>query len=130
MLPPLIIDCSVLVAALFAEPGLGEQAREVLERCELHAPELLEYEFTNVALKKAGAVDARVVPAVLDGFEALDLTLHRVEVKGSFELARRYSLTAYDAAYLWLACELKAPLATFDRRLAEAARQCLGSSTN
>ena len=26
-------------------------------------------------------------------------------------------LSAYDAAYLWLAAELKAPLATFDRKL-------------
>ena len=42
-------------------------------------------------------------------------------------MARRYGLSAYDAAYLWLASQLKAPLATFDRKLGEAARQHLGA---
>ena len=37
-----------------------------------------------------------------------------------FELALRYDLSGYDAAYLWLAAELKAPLATFDKKLAAA----------
>jgi len=40
-------------------------------------------------------------------------------------LANRWSLGACDAAHLWLAAELKAPLATFDQRLAQAARQHL-----
>ena len=32
-----------------------------------------------------------------------------------------YGLSAYDASYLWVAGRLRAPLATFDRRLAAAA---------
>lgn len=40
-------------------------------------------------------------------------------------LAQRYKLTAYDAAYLWLAERLEAPLATFDVALARAARDYL-----
>jgi len=40
-------------------------------------------------------------------------------------LAERYSLTACDAAYLWLAAELEVPLATFDDQLAEAATKYL-----
>ena len=40
-------------------------------------------------------------------------------------LAQRYKLTAYDAAYLWLAERLEAPLATFDAALARAAREHL-----
>lgn len=126
-LPPLTVDCSILVAALFREPALEMQAHEVMRRCRLHAPDLLRYEIANVALKKSASVDKPVVHAALDGFDGLDLSLHRVDLKGSFELARRYALTAYDSAYLWLAGELKAPLATFDRKLAEAARQYLGS---
>ncbi len=39
----------------------------------------------------------------------------------------RYQLSAYDAAYLWLAAELKAPLATFDAKLAAAAQAHLGA---
>lgn len=52
VLPPLAVDSSVLVAALFREPALEAQARDVMRRCKLHAPELLGYEVANVALKK------------------------------------------------------------------------------
>ena len=37
-------------------------------------------------------------------------------------LARKYALTAYDAAYLTLALAERLPLATLDKKLAEAAR--------
>jgi predicted nucleic acid-binding protein len=38
------------------------------------------------------------------------------------DLGRRYNLTAYDSTYLELAMRNRATLATFDRRLGEAAR--------
>jgi predicted nucleic acid-binding protein len=42
-------------------------------------------------------------------------------------MAIDHGITAYDAAYLCLAVQLRAPLATFDGRLGEAARQRLGA---
>lgn len=39
-----------------------------------------------------------------------------------FDLARRFGLTAYDAAYLEVAFRRSLPLATFDRRLRQAAK--------
>ncbi|WP_147282956.1 type II toxin-antitoxin system VapC family toxin [Pseudorhodoferax soli] len=42
-------------------------------------------------------------------------------------LALRYQLSACDTSYLWLASELKAPLATFDQLLVTAAGEHLGS---
>ncbi len=60
-------------------------------------------------------------------YAALDITRMRTAVDGVYALAEQYQLTAYDAAYLWLAAQLKAPLATFDRRLGEAAQACLGA---
>jgi predicted nucleic acid-binding protein len=42
-------------------------------------------------------------------------------------IAERYRLTAYDAAYLCVAEQLGAPLATLDGKLAEAARAYLTS---
>jgi predicted nucleic acid-binding protein len=42
-------------------------------------------------------------------------------------IALRYALITYDAAYLWLAAELRAPLATFDLSLGRAAQQHLAA---
>lgn len=42
----------------------------------------------------------------------------------TFDLAIKEGLAAYDAAYLELAIRLKLPIATLDRRLAEAATRC------
>ena len=56
-----------------------------------------------------------------------EITLYRTEIQAQYQLAQRYNLSAYDAAYLWLAAELKAPLATFDLKLANAARAHLAT---
>ena len=48
--------------------------------------------------------------------------LHEAEAAALFDLAHRHALTAYDAAYLALALKLRAPLITFDHKLAQAAR--------
>ena len=55
------------------------------------------------------------------------MPLHRVDIAAQVALAQRYGLSAYDAAYLWLAAELKAPLATYDQKLGAAARLHLAS---
>ncbi len=127
VLPPLTVDCSVLAAALFREPDFEVPALEAMRRCRLHAPDLIRYEIANVAVKKSAVAGESAVRAALDGFDMLDLGLHRIDLKAGVELAQQYGLSAYDSAYLWLAGELKAPLATFDRRLAEAARRYLGT---
>lgn len=123
--PPLVVDCSVLAAQLFDELDAA-QAGLVLRGRALHAPALLPFEFANVARSKslAGASAEQLQPALL-AFEELRVELHSAPARELHALALRYALTAYDAAYLWLAGALKAPLVTFDRRLSEAATQYL-----
>jgi predicted nucleic acid-binding protein len=53
---------------------------------------------------------------------------HHPDVREQFALALRYGLPAHDAAYLWLAGFLQAPLATFDAKLAKAARAYLSGA--
>ena len=45
---------------------------------------------------------------------------------GQWELVKAHGLSTYDAAYLQLAMDLKAPLATFDEQLAKVANRVLG----
>ena len=120
MAPPLVADCSMLAAVLFQEPERDEaQAR--VAGFQLNAPTLIDYEVASVALKKALRGGGALAADALDRFAALAIRTHPVEPKAVVALAGRYGLSAYDAAYLWLAADLRAPLATFDRRLGEAA---------
>lgn len=125
--PRLVADATVLAAALFGEAE-QQQAAALLQARALCAPHLVDYEMTNVALKKLRRehLAETAVMACLEAYAALDLERHAVAVPPVLALATRYRLTAYDAAYLWLAEELQAPLATFDDQLATAAQRHLG----
>jgi predicted nucleic acid-binding protein len=125
--PPLVVDCSVLSAFLFEEPMRDEALRHMLGKT-LHAPTLLDHEFANVATRKLHqAWPAESIEMALADYAAHEIGLHRVDIAAQVALANQYGLSAYDAAYLWLAAELKAPLVTFDAKLGRAALQHLGN---
>lgn len=120
--PPLVVDASVLAACIFGEPE-RDAAEARLKGFALHAPELIDYELANVAVTKLRRRDLApdLAAQALAEFAAMALDRHAPAPDAMAALASRYGLSAYDAAYLWVAGKLKAPLATFDRRLAEAA---------
>lgn len=128
MRPPAVVDASVLAAFVFGEPE-GEAALARLHPYALHAPALLPYEIANVAMNKLrrGQASPEDLAARLEGFDFGSIRLAEAPPAGIFGLAQRYRLTAYDAAYLWLAAEMRAPLLTFDGRLAAAAADCLAN---
>ena len=123
-LPPIVVDCSLIAAILFNEPSQGE-ALKLLSGKSLHAPNLIDHEIISVAIKKAQAKAGSAVQKGLDGFRKLRLARHSVDHQAQFELALSQQISAYDAAYLQLAVSLNAPLATYDRVLAAAARKVL-----
>lgn len=104
-----------------------DQALQRLSGHRLCAPHLLQAEICSVAVKKArhGAAEAAAEGLALWQDVAVELT--DFDVQQTFELARRYQLSAYDASYLWLADQLRCPLATFDAKLAAAATAHLGA---
>jgi predicted nucleic acid-binding protein len=122
--PPAVVDCSVIAAAVFAEAQC-EQAWETLAGKSLHAPWLIDIEMGSVALRKSHPRESDVARAGLGHFE--DMTSPGIDVTALVQLASRYQLTAYDAAYLLVASELRAPLLTFDQKLGSAARRHLAS---
>lgn len=119
--PPLVVDCSVLATVLFDEPD-REAALLAMAGKELFVPDLLDHEMVSVALKKSSVGMQRAAKQALQDLSDLRLTRCAVDRASQFELARRTRLTAYAAAYLQLAMDLRAPLATFDLKLGRVAK--------
>lgn len=124
-LPPIVVDCSVLAAMLFDEPNQDSAAR-VLAGKSLFAPGLIDHEMISVALKKARSGLADVAKQGLQKLAQMRMVRRATSSQAQWMLARQESLSAYDAAYLQLAVELDAPLATYDRELGAAAQRVLG----
>jgi predicted nucleic acid-binding protein len=116
------------LSAVLFEEQTRDDALRLLTGKSLHAPSVLDHEIVSVALKKGrgGWPEAAIALALAD-YTQQEIDLHRADAETQYQLALRYRLSAYDAAYLWLAAELKAPLATFDDKLATAARTHLAS---
>jgi len=116
-----VVDASALAALVFLEPD-GDAIVQALEDHELHAPTLVRYEIANVARTKIrGHPDSQPeIEAQLAALSRLDITLHDLDAAALLAAAIAADLTAYDAAYLWLARALSAELVTLDERLQRA----------
>jgi predicted nucleic acid-binding protein len=121
-----VVDCSTLAGLVFSEHW-RDQALERIDGRSLNAPCLLDIEITSVALKKNRRGEPNLALAGMQSYATMDIKLHAVKPQEVLALALRYQLSAYDASYLWLAAELKCPLATFDEKLATAAQAHLSS---
>lgn len=113
-----VVDASALAALLFGEPR-AEDVASRLGASRLAAPTLLRYELASVCRKKIAAhpeLRATLLGA-LGLVERLDIDEIDVPGEPIVELARRTRLTVYDAAYLWLARELRLELVTLDSTL-------------
>lgn len=120
--PVIVVDASVVAAHSFIEPD-AQTARAWMRGYRLFAPALLAFELTNVARQKVRRrmISAKAALAALSDFADMQIESLPVPPTEAFVLAHRYDLSGYDAAYLWLASHLQAPLVTFDARLGAAA---------
>ncbi|MBB3660020.1 putative nucleic acid-binding protein [Rhizobium sp. BK650] len=122
-----VVDASIAGAWLLPDEDntLAEQAMTRMADEDAVAPDLLRHEIRSILLsaERRGRISDDLVHSALSRFRALPLKLvgpgDDTEV---VRLSRKYRLSAYDAAYLALALLERLPLATLDRRLAEAAR--------
>ena len=115
-----VVDASAVAAVLFDEPEAAPVIAGVSGM--LLAPGLLRYELASVCAVKLRNEPARA-KLTLQRYRLLPgLDIQYVEPDWSALplLARQWDLSAYDAAYLHLALERKAPLVTLDARLARA----------
>jgi predicted nucleic acid-binding protein len=124
--PKLVVDAGIVAARIFVETD-GEQAEAQMRGRKLCAPALIDYEIVNVALSKVRGrgISADDSARMLALYADLDIERFDVDLLSTLRIGESFALSAYDAAYLWVAGHLRAPVATFDRRFAAAAKSYL-----
>ena len=118
--PALVVDCSALAGIVFQE-SWKEEAQQRIAGHSLHAPSLLKVEITSVTVKKLRRGEAHAADGLAQA-QDMEIDFHDIDQQAVCALAIRYQLSAYEASYLWLAAELKCPLAMIDEKLASAAQ--------
>jgi predicted nucleic acid-binding protein len=111
-----------------AEVLLAERALERLDSMRATVPAIWYSEVASGVLRgeRQGVIKPDQTAYYLHELSQADIVMDEQSPRASqgmvLALARSYGLTAYDATYLELAMRRAAELATFDRKLAEAAR--------
>lgn len=121
-MPIVVVDASVVVAALVDSGPDGGWAEQVLTSGSLAAPHLLLAEVANVVRRAAlaGKITADAATLAHADLRALRVDLFPYEPFAGRIWELRGNVTCYDAWYIALAEYLGRPLATLDDRLARA----------
>jgi predicted nucleic acid-binding protein len=130
-LSSLVLDASVALCWLFDDQATAH-TESVLDRLvggdTVAAPAIWPFEIANVitVAERLRIVNPAQAAAFFQTLGQLSIAVDRAEIERVFnavsETARRYRLSAYDAAYLELALREALPLATVDAALRNAAR--------
>jgi predicted nucleic acid-binding protein len=129
----LVLDASMALAWQFkradpAEAVLADKALEELSSAQAAVPAIWYAEVASGLLRgeRQGVIPPTQTAYFLNELSQADIVADEISTRARqvsvLDLARTYGLTAYDATYLELAMRRAAILATFDRKLAEAAR--------
>ena len=130
---PLVLDCSAAIALVLPDESSGAvhaAAAKIDSRDRrLLVPSLWWYECTNAMLtavrrRRIELAEAREALSLISRLpHATHDASSLVDAVHLFHLSTRFTLTAYDAAYLALAEVFGATLLTLDRRLSAAAQE-------
>ena len=117
-----VVDASVLVAALASTGREGRWAETIVAGGDLLAPILVQVETANILRRLQLARELAPLEASLAFRDLLQLEVNLFPFEPFAERAweLRANVTGYDAWYVALAEAFELPLATLDRRLAEA----------
>ena len=117
-----VVDSSVVVAALVDTGANGTWAEKILEQDGLYAPEHLRVEAANVLrrLERGKQITEQEASAAFEDLIELNVELHAFEAFSERVWELRHNVAVYDGWYVALAEALDLPLATLDGRLARA----------
>ena len=126
-----VVDTSVLVAALVDSGREGRWAESAIAEDPLASPELALVEASNILrrLERAKHVSRIEATSAHGDLLRLDLELFPFAPFAERVWALRGSLTSYDAWYVALAEALDSPLVTLDRKLSHASAPACGIIT-
>jgi len=118
----IVVDSSVLVAALIDSGPHGDWAEQVLASGLLQAPELVRAEATNIfrRLERAKLITTPEANAAQDDLMQLDIELFPCDPFAGRIWELRHNVTSYDAWYVAVAEALELPFATLDEPLSKA----------
>lgn len=126
-----VLDCSVTMS-WFLQDELQARADKILEllrSSQAFVPSIWEYEVANVLLcaRRDKRLTSGDITALLKQLAALPIKISPPvavnELPAIIKVAEEGNLSAYDAAYLELALRQTLPLATLDKKLANAAKR-------
>ena len=118
----LVVDASVLVAALLDAGDAGRWAESLIASDAIAAPELAMVETTNILrrLERANETSSFEATLAQRNLMSLDIQLFPFSPFADRIWALRNNITSYDAWYVALAEALDCPLATLDQKLSRA----------
>ncbi len=128
----IVIDASVVLKWYLSDKEHGEKALDILDghasdRLSLHAPALLEFEVANglAITKRRARVGNDDALKAMDGFTEIGIGLCPLSplFPKVLDYSDRYNISAYDAAYVALADDLKTNVVTADKRLFNSTRK-------
>lgn len=123
---PVVLDNSVFLAWCMGdeeEPAATSAIERVVESGGI-VPRIWWYELRNALLmnERRGRISQQQVSDTLADSLEMGISIDEAhEESRLLDLARRFNLSVYDAAYLETALRRSLPLATLDRRLRSAA---------
>lgn len=128
----IVIDASVVLKWYLSDEEHEDRALDILDahasdRITLHAPALLEFEVANglAIAKRLARVGMDDAMKAMEGFIEIDIGLYPLSplFQKVLDYSDKYTISAYDAAYVALADDLKTQLVTADKRLFNSTRK-------
>jgi predicted nucleic acid-binding protein len=119
----IVLDASAIVDWMLQTPAGQRIEQRIYARNDtLHSVHLLDVEFAQVLrrLVRERTLTSRRAEEAMEDLMALRVTRYAPVLLLSRIWRLRNNMTAYDAAYVALAEELKAPLITRDQKIAAA----------
>ena len=132
----LVVDASAILTLCFEDEdnACGQRVLDAAEAgASIIVPSLWPLEVGNglIVAERRGRLKPDAIPRFLSLLKDLAITLDQRDFTYTMEttvpLARQHGLTVYDTAYLELALREVIPLATADKRLANACRAAGGT---